>query len=254
MSSACKILLVGDDPVEMESFGKVLSGKGYAVITASSGEDALWQLSHGKHDAVFTNMMLRGMNGLEVAEEIHASQPWLPVVVITGYGPEDAQVPAAAVGVAKFLQQPLSSGQLAETADRVLQAAPSVAILQPQTSAAEVVPRQPMIEFALRLRDVVLFLLAPFIGLVYLFTFPIVGLGALVWFAFKEREPVSEEAEPLHPAASSRPSVLHTIAMMLAVVISGVVYAVVGPILGLGLILWVSFEAWGKLGVKAVRA
>jgi len=254
VSSVSKILLVGDDPVERASFEKVLAGKGYAVVTASSGEEALWQLSIGKCDAVFTNMTLRGMSGLEVAEEIHASQPWLPVVIITSYGSDDAQSRAAAVGVTTFLPQPVSSGQLAETAERVLQAAQSVSALRPQTAAAEARPPQAMIGFALRLRDVVLFLLAPFIGLAYLFAFPIVGLGTLAWLAFKAKEPVTEEAEPLHPAASAGPGVLKTIAMMLAVVISGVVYAVVGPILGIGLILWASFEAWGKLGAKALRA
>ena len=111
-----------------------------------------------------------------------------------------------------------------------------------------------MIKFALRLRDIVLFLLAPFFGLAYLLALPVVGLGALAWLAFEAREPVSEETEPLHPAASAKPSVLKAIAMMLAVVICGVAYAVVGPILGIGLILWVSFQAWGKLGARAMRA
>ena len=88
MSKTCRILLVGDDPVERERSEKILSGKGYTVITAASGEDALWQLGNGKFDAVFTNMTLRGMSGLEVAEEIHASQPRLPVVIIASHGSE----------------------------------------------------------------------------------------------------------------------------------------------------------------------
>ena len=92
MSKTCKILLVGDDPVEMKRSEKALSGKGYTVIAAASGEDALWQLGNGKYDAVVTNMTLRGMSGLEVAEEIHAGQPNLPVVIITSHGSEDAQV------------------------------------------------------------------------------------------------------------------------------------------------------------------
>lgn len=254
MSKTCKILLVGDDPVEMERSEKVLSGKGYTVVTAASGEDALWQLGNCKCDAVFTSMTLRGMSGLEVAEEIHADQPRLPVVIITSHGAGDAQIRPTAVGVVKFLRQPLSCAQLTETADHILQAVDSVEALQPQTSADVVAPPKAMTRFALRLRDVVLFLLAPFIGLVYLFTFPIVGLGALAWFAFKAREPAPEEVKPLQPAAFAGPGVFKTIGMMLAVVMSGVVYAVIGPILGIGLILWVSFEAWGRLGARAMRA
>jgi CheY-like chemotaxis protein len=244
---------VGDDPAERERFEKILAGKGHTVIGAASGEDALWQLGHGKFDAVVTNMTLRGMSGLEVADEVHAGQPNLPVVIIASQGTEEARMRPAAAGAVKFLHHPLTSAQLAETADRVLKEAEPVAASPPQASAADAAPPQAMIQFALRLRDVVLFLLAPFIGLVYLFTFPIVGLGALVWFAFKAREPVPEANKPMQPALAG-PSVFKTIGIMLAVAVSGVVYAVVGPILGIGLILWVSFEAWGRLGAKAMRA
>lgn len=254
MSKTCKILLVGDDPVEMERSEKILSGKGYTVVTAGSGEDALWQLGNGKFDAVFADMTLRGMNGLEVAQEIHAGQPKLPVVIIASRGAGETQIRRSAVGAVKFLRRPLSSAQLAETADQVLQAADSAAALQLQTPAEVIAPSQAMTRFALRLRDVVLFLLAPFIGLVYLLTFPIVGLGALAWFAFKAREPAPEEVKPLQTAALAGPSVFKTLGMTLAVVVSGIVYAVVGPILGIGLILWVGFEAWGRLGAKAMRA
>ena len=254
MNNARKILLVDDDPVERGSFEKVLSEKGYAVVTAGSGEEAVWQLGNDEYDAVITSMMLRGISGLEVAEEIHAGQPWLPFVIITGQGSEDAQARAAAGGFAEVLRRPLAPGQLAAATDRVLQSAKSVAAMRPEASVAEAAPRQAMIRFALRVRDIVLFLLAPFIGLVYLLTLPIVGLGALVWFAFKSREPASEKAKSLRPAAMPGPGVLKTIGMMFAVVISGIAYAVFAPILGIGLIIWAGFQAWGRLGARAMRA
>jgi CheY-like chemotaxis protein len=254
MSNARKILLVDDDPVEREGFEKALSGKGHAVTTAMSGEEAVWQLNNERYDALIANMTLRGMSGLEVAEEVHASQPWLPVVIITGSGSEEAQARAAAVGVAEFLYKPLSPAQLATVTDRALQAAKPPAPIRPEASAAEAASRQGMIRFALRLRDVVLFLLAPFIGLIYLLTLPIVGLGALIWMGFKSREPPSEEAKPLRPAAAPGPGVLKTAGAMFAVVASGIAYAVFAPILGIGLILWAGFQAWGRLGARAMRA
>lgn len=253
MSNARKILVVGDDPVVRESLKKLLSDKGYAVTTASSGEDALWQLANGKYDAVITNMMLRGMSGLEVAEEIHARQPSVRVVIINGDGSEAVKEGAAAAGVAGLLPKHLSPEQLAESADRVLQATESVTALQSQTPEGEAASAQVMSKFAWHLKNVVLFLLAPFIGLAYLLAFPIVGLGMLAWLAFRAKEQRSEEAEPLRSAAPPKTSALKTIAMMLAVVSSGVVFAVVGPILGIGLILSTSFQAWGKLGAKAME-
>jgi CheY-like chemotaxis protein len=254
MSNARKILVVVDDQVERKSLEKALSESGYAVITAPSGEEALWLLGNDECDAVITCLTLRGMSGLEVAEEVHASQPWLPVVMIAGRGSEDVQARATAVGVSEFLYKPLSPGQLAEATNRALQSTRSVAAPQPRTSAAETAPRQAMIRFALRLRDIVLFLLAPFIGLVYLLTLPIVGIGALAWFAFKSREPVSEKAGSQRPAAMAGPGILKTAGMMIAVVISGVAYAVFAPILGIALILWAAFQAWGRLGARAMRA
>ena len=253
MSNARKILVVDDDPVARESSEKALSGKGYAVSTAASGEEALWQLNNDEYDAVISRLALRGISGLEVAEEIHASRPWLPVVIIAGRGTEAAQARSGAVGLAEFLHEPLLPGQLAETTDRALQSANSTRAPRPRTSAAEVAPRQAMIRFSLRLRDIVLFLLAPFIGLVYLLTLPIIGLGALAWFAFKSREPASEKAEVPHPEAMAGPGILKTLGMMFAVVVSGIAYAVFAPILGIAFILWAAFQAWGKLGARAMK-
>lgn len=254
MSDPHKILVVDDDPVAREGLEKDLAGKGHTVITVASGEDALWQVSADRYDAVITRLRLRGISGLEVAEEIQAGQFRVPVIIIADAGAEDALQAAAAAGVAAaVLRRPVSPGQLAETVDRVLQSAKSAAGRQPQGPVAAVAPRPALIRFSLRLRDIVLFLLAPFIGLVYLLTLPIIGLGLLAWHAFRSREPAAEEAEAPQPAVAGR-GVLRTAAMVLAVGISGVAYAVVVPILGIGLILWAGFQAWGRLGARAMRA
>jgi len=254
MSNARKILVVDEDRVVRTSFEQVLSGKGYAVITASSGEDALWMLGKGTYDAVFTEIEMRGMSGLEVAEEIHARQPGLPVVIITAHGSEAAQERAAAAGVAEFLHKPWSPEQLADTAGRVLQATKSVVALQPQTPLAAAAPAQAITKPASRLKNIGLFLLAPFFGLVYILAFPIIGLGMLASLVLSADMQKPEEIEPLHPVAPAKPRVLKTIAMMFIATLVGVAYAVATPILGIGVVLWFSFKAWGKLGAKAMGA
>jgi CheY-like chemotaxis protein len=254
MSNSRKVLIVGDDPVEMENFKEALTQKGHAVATAISGEDAVWQVNNDGYDAVVTSMILRGMSGAEVAEEVHASRPLLPVLLIGGQGSEDARARAAAAGVAEFLQRPLSPQQLAAAADRVLQFTKSAAALRAESSAAGDSRQPVMVRFALRVRDIVLFLLAPFLGLIYILALPIVGLGALVWFAFRSRGPASVKVEPRRSAASAGPGALKAIGMTIAVAASGVAYAVVVPILGIGLILWAGMQAWGRLGAKAIRA
>src|SRR3989337_4023568 len=94
MSTLKRILVVDDDPVIGKSFDRVLSGKGYAVITAADGEEALRKLSTETYDVVFTDIKMPGMSGIEVAEHVKASQPWLPVVIVTGYGSAENQARA----------------------------------------------------------------------------------------------------------------------------------------------------------------
>ena len=108
MKTLPRVLVVDDDPVIARSFDRVLSGKGYAVITAGDGEEALRKLKSENYDVVFTDIKMPGMDGVEVAERIKASQPWLPVVIITGYGTEANETRADAAGVSGFLRKPLT--------------------------------------------------------------------------------------------------------------------------------------------------
>ena len=72
MTASRKVLVVDDDPAVRKSFDRVLSSKGYAVITAESGEEALRKLSDEQYDVVYTDIRMPGMSGLEVAEQIKA--------------------------------------------------------------------------------------------------------------------------------------------------------------------------------------
>src|SRR5437868_3329366 len=108
MSALRKVLVVDDDPVVGRSFDRVLTPKGYAVITAENGEDALNKLHAEAYDLVVTDIRMPGMSGLEVAERVRAAQPWTPVVIITGYGSKASEERAKAAGVSEFLRKPLS--------------------------------------------------------------------------------------------------------------------------------------------------
>src|ERR1017187_10845725 len=103
MNASRKVLIVDDDPVIRKSFDRVLSNKGYAVITAESGEEALRKLGDEQYDVVYTDIRMPGMSGLEVAEQVKARRPWTPVVIITGYGTDAAQARAKAAGVSSFV-------------------------------------------------------------------------------------------------------------------------------------------------------
>ena len=249
MRSARRILLVGSDHAVRTGLEQVLSARACDLVTAPSGEDALWQLGQGAVDAVFTGMVMRGMSGLELAEEIRARRPALPVVILGAGGPGTVPPGAAAAGGMEFLHEPLSPERLAAAVDRVLQAGASAGAAQRETPATGAAPAQAVSEPVARLKGIVLFLLAPFIGLAYILIFPVVGLGMLA--SLMQQTP--EQAAAPRPAAVPRGSLLKALPTMLGVVLIGVACAVVVPVLGIGLLLWLSIEAWGRLGAKAVK-
>lgn len=197
MSALRKVLVVDDDPVVGESFNRVLTGKGYAVITAANGEEALAKLRDEKYDLVYTDLRMPGMDGLEVAERVKAKQPWTPVVIVTGYGSHTSEERAYAAGVSDFLNKPLSPEMIEDSAARALAHAPLPAPAAAAVAAAAVPEAEPA---AARkpnvLKNMLLFLMAPFVGLVYAVLLPFVGIGMLAWVALKKEPKQATPAQP----------------------------------------------------------
>ena len=184
MSVLTKILVVDDDPVVGKSFDRVLANKGYAVITAMNGEEALSKLSNEHYDLVFTDIKMPGMSGLEVAERVKASQPWLPVVIVTGYGSDAYEARAAAAGVTDFLRKPLSPEMIEASTDKALRERSAPAPAQAQVEELTAIQAGQALKGS-RVKNIVLFLASPFIGLAYIIAMPFVGIGMIAWFGFK---------------------------------------------------------------------
>lgn len=190
MSKQARVLVVDDDPVVAKSFDRVLSAKGYAVITAANGPEALEKLAHEDYDAVFTDIRMPGMDGLEVAQRIKATQPWMPVVIVTGYGSPWSEARAKEIGVSGFLHKPLSPEMIEGSASEAVlwkpaaMAAPAAAAAPLEVAApAEQARAAPGAGQAAK--NVVLFLAAPFIGLAYAVAFPFVGLVLLAKYGYR---------------------------------------------------------------------
>jgi CheY-like chemotaxis protein len=177
MNALKKILVVDDDPVVGRSFDRVLSPKGYAVISATSGAEALERLEAEKYDMVYTDIKMPGMDGIEVAKR-KASRPWLPVVIVTGYGTEANEAEARAAGVAEFLHKPLSPETIEGSAHFAYSA---VALPAPAAAPAEA--RPPSVGRIVK--NVGLFFAAPFIGLAYVVLLPFLGIGVAGWAVYK---------------------------------------------------------------------
>lgn len=236
MTALRKVLVVDDDPVVGASFNRVLSGKGYIVVAAENGADALAKLKDEKFDAVFTDLRMPGMDGLQVAENIKATQPWVPVVLVTGYGSAANEARARAAGVVDFLRKPLSPDMIEDSAANAVRTVttplemvtPPVAPEAPVQAEAQPAARS-------QLKNIALFLSAPFVGLVYAVLLPFVGLGMLLWFAGQAlwKQPKAREA-----------LLAGKVALQLAVApFIGLAYLIVLPFAALGMLAWMATKA-----------
>ncbi len=233
MTALRRVLVVDDDPVVRKSFDRVLTGKGYAVITAESGEEALGKLNEEKYDIIYSDIRMPGMSGLEVAEKVKARRPWTPVVIITGYGTDIAEERAKAAGVSSFLHKPLSPAMIEDSARDVLAApaAPAEAVIAAATEEplAEAAPAGSM------LKNIILFFAAPFIGLAYIMAMPFYGLAVVALLAAR----VAAKNETVKAAAI----VLKHVAMVIAAPFVGLVYVLLFPFIGLAMLLWMAGRA-----------
>jgi CheY-like chemotaxis protein len=247
MSALKKILVVDDDPVIGKSFDRVLSRKGYHVINAANGDEALRKLAAEEYDAIFADIRMPGISGLEVAEHVRARRPWTPVVIITGYGSAENEARARAAGVSSFLRKPLSPEMIARTAEAALEEASAEAT--PAAPAPAAIPVEPA---AMSLpkesagsawKTAAAMIAAPLAMLAFVVLLPFVGLAALAWTALEAwrcRYPGADRVCRSMAAAATR------VGLFFAGPFIALAYIVLFPFIGMVLLTRTGAEAWHR--------
>jgi two-component system response regulator PilR (NtrC family) len=106
-------VLVVDDEQSMREFLEImLSGQGYQISTAATGEEALEIYRVQAPDLVLTDVRMPGMSGLDLIKEIHAVDPWLPVIAITAYASADDAIRALREGAYDYISKPFQVDDL----------------------------------------------------------------------------------------------------------------------------------------------
>lgn len=114
------ILFVDDEESILEVASEYFTQKGYSVITAGNGREALDVLSHHDVDCCFTDINMPGMDGLELAEHIREKDMTIPVIVMTGYPSLENTINTLKNGVVDFLIKPVNLDQMELCVQRVL--------------------------------------------------------------------------------------------------------------------------------------
>jgi PAS domain S-box-containing protein len=108
-----RVLVVDDEPQVLATLTELLQSYGYAITGVSSGAAALGAYARGRFDVVLTDVGMAGMSGWDFAERLHAIDPDVPVLVVTGWGlREEAYARLDTLGVKRCLFKPVQPDEL----------------------------------------------------------------------------------------------------------------------------------------------
>ncbi|MEU1265398.1 response regulator transcription factor [Streptomyces cellulosae] len=121
-----RVLVVDDDPTVAEIVTGYLDRAGYVVDRAGDGPDALARAAAHRPDLVVLDLMLPGMDGLEVCRRMRGQGP-VPVIMLTARGDEDDRIMGLEVGADDYVTKPFSPRELVLRVGSVLRRARPVA-------------------------------------------------------------------------------------------------------------------------------
>ncbi|MEU0589473.1 response regulator transcription factor [Streptomyces sp. NPDC006132] len=114
-----RVLVVDDDPTVAEIVAGYLDRAGYAVDRADDGPTALTRAAAHRPDLVVLDLMLPGMDGLEVCRRIRGQGP-VPVIMLTARGDEEDRILGLEVGADDYVTKPFSPRELVLRVESVL--------------------------------------------------------------------------------------------------------------------------------------
>jgi adenylate cyclase len=114
MAQPCKILVVDDTPQNLKVMDAILAPRGYTVVSATSGAEALQTVQTDPPDLILLDILMPGMSGYEVAQRLRADPAarFLPIVMVTALGAQEEKVKAIEAGADDFLTKPVNQLEL----------------------------------------------------------------------------------------------------------------------------------------------
>lgn len=117
-----KILIVDDDKTTRKLLSLYLKGKGYEIITAENGLDAMEKLGTENINLIVSDMNMPYMDGIELTKTLKADPAWntIPIVMVTTEADEDEKAKALEAGVDEYLVKPTNAEQITESIKKIM--------------------------------------------------------------------------------------------------------------------------------------
>lgn len=116
-----RILVVEDDRFFRDLFCDLLVGQGYGVSRASSGEEGLEMLSTAPYDLVITDLVMPGVDGMEILARARENDPSVDVIMVTGNANLESAIFALKHGARDYLVKPINSDEFIHSVAQCLE-------------------------------------------------------------------------------------------------------------------------------------
>ncbi len=121
MNDNALIHLIDDEPIIHDVLGQLLESEGFQVEISASGEEALKKFEEQKFDLTLLDLLMPGMDGLEVLKQVRKIDPEALVIIITAYASVESALTAIRMGAYDYIQKPFKNDELLMTIRRALE-------------------------------------------------------------------------------------------------------------------------------------
>lgn len=116
-----KLLVVEDDPHMRQGLSEMLIEEGYIVCAVGSGKEAIKEIKKKGYDVVLTDIVMPGMEGMEVLKEAKRLEPQINVIMITAFATIENAVEAMKRGASDYIAKPFKIAEVQVAIKRVLE-------------------------------------------------------------------------------------------------------------------------------------
>jgi adenylate cyclase len=116
-----RIVLADDNEAFREVTAQLLEKAGYSVVTARDGQHALQALREHQPDLLLLDIMMPGMSGIDVVNQVRDQDPLVGIVMVTAFGSEEVAVKALTAGADDYLIKPLDYQEAFIRLERVVE-------------------------------------------------------------------------------------------------------------------------------------